>query len=187
MKLHQTLTNHLLIAMPALEDPNFSHTVTYICEHSEDGAMGIVLNRPLDLPLSDVLEHLEIPILDPRLSQQHVFLGGPVDMERGFVVHTPVGEWDSSMTVSADIGVTTSRDILQAIARGEGPERYRIALGYAGWGSGQLESELGENSWLSTPATPELLFATPPEQLWQAAASELGIDMTLLSQETGHA
>lgn len=183
------LTDQLLIAMPRLDDPNFSHTVTYVCEHNDEGAMGIVINRPLDggLHLSDILEHLDIQVEDPRLHDQPVFSGGPVETERGFVIHTPTGRWDSSLHVTPEIGITTSRDILEAIARDEGPAQYRVALGYAGWGAGQLEQELSENTWLSTPATDSLLFDTDHDQLWEAAASQLGIDPRLLSGEAGHA
>ncbi len=180
------LTNHFLIAMPNLCDPNFFHTVTYICMHNEEGAMGIVINRPMDVDLGDVLEHMEIEADDPRANRLPIFEGGPVQRERGFVIHQPAGQWDAMLTISEDLGITTSRDILNAIANGRGPNKVLIALGYAGWGAGQLEQEMAENAWLSTPADQHIIFNTPPEQRWQAAASRLGVDLTLLSSDAGH-
>lgn len=183
-----SLKNQFLIAMPGLEDPNFSRTVTYICDHSDEGAMGIVINRPTELHLSDVLEHMGIPGADPRSAEQIVYQGGPVEEERGFVLHTPRnGGWKSSIQVTEQIGITTSRDILEAMARGEGPARSLIALGYAGWAAGQLEAEIQQNSWLSGPAQAEVLFDLPPAQRWEAAAKLLGVDMALMSTDAGHA
>lgn len=180
------LINHFLIAMPGLADPNFFHTVTYICEHDADGAMGIVINRPLDLTLSEILVHMEITAT-PETATLPVFQGGPVQTERGFVVHAPLGNWDATLQVSDEIGVTASQDVLASIASGQGPRRALIALGYAGWGAGQLEQEMADNVWLSGPATPEVLFDTPVEKRWEAAAGLLGVDLTLLSSDTGHA
>lgn len=183
-----SLKNQFLIAMPGLEDPNFSRTVTYVCDHDERGAMGIVVNRPSELHLSDVLEHMGIENHDPWAADQIVFLGGPVQEERGFVLHMPrEGGWKSSIAVTDDIGITTSRDILEAMARGEGPHRSLVALGYAGWGAGQLEDEIRQNTWLSGPAEPEILFNTPPAKRWDAAARLLGVDLSLLSTDAGHA
>jgi len=181
------LTNHLLIAMPNLQDPNFEHTVTYICEHNENGAMGIVVNRPIDINLGEVFEQMEIPVSAPELAQARVFLGGPVEEQRGFVLHTHPADWDSSLKVSEQLSVTTSRDILEAMARGEGPSHALIALGYAGWGSGQLEQEILDNAWLSVPAEQAILFDLPPEKRWEAAAKLLGVDLNILSNESGHA
>ena len=181
------LTNHFLIAMPALDDPNFAQTVTFVCEHNEDGAMGIVINRPTDLTLGELFDHLEIEPQDPKVAAQNVFLGGPVQRERGFVLHHPEGAWDSSLRISEQISITTSKDILAAIARAEGPPQYLIALGYAGWGPGQLEAEMGENSWLSGPADPAVLFERESAQRWRAAAALLGVDLALLSPVSGHA
>ena len=181
------LTNHLLIAMPNLQDPNFEHTVTYICEHNENGAMGIVVNRPIDINLGEVFEQMEIPVSAPELAQAKVFLGGPVEEQRGFVLHTHPADWDSSLKVSEQLSVTTSRDILEAMARGEGPSHALIALGYAGWGSGQLEQEILDNAWLSVPAEQAILFDLPPEKRWEAAARLLGVDLNILSNESGHA
>ena len=151
MTQHASLKSQLLIAMPNLEDPNFSRTVTYICEHGEHGAMGIVLNRPTELRLSDILQHMKIDADTGPASDQIVFLGGPVEEERGFVLHTHTEPWDSTLTVDDTISITTSRDILEAMASGEGPAQTLVALGYAGWGAGQLEREIQENAWLSGP------------------------------------
>lgn len=181
------LTNHFLIAMPTLADRNFYRTVTFVCEHSSDGAMGIVINRVTDLKLGDILEQLEISNADRSLSAQPVFLGGPVQNNRGFVIHEPLGDWESTLPVTDTIGVSTSRDILAAIAENRGPDRYLVALGYAGWGAGQLERELVENSWLSGPANRAILFELPLEQRWSAAAGLVGVDLATLSSEAGHA
>ena len=181
------LKNHFLIALPSLGDQNFSHTVTYICDHSEDGAMGIVLNRPTQLQLTDVLNHMNIADSGTTTSTQKIYSGGPVEEERGFVLHTSASPWNSTMKVSEDISITTSRDILEAIASGSGPERSFLALGYAGWGAGQLEKELKEDSWLSGPTDSNIIFDLPADQRWQAAASLLGVDLNLISSVTGHA
>jgi putative transcriptional regulator len=182
-----SLRNHLLIAMPSLEDPNFFHTVTYICEHNAEGALGIVINRPTDISLAELLQQLDIspePTVDTTTS---IFEGGPVHHEHGFLLHTPIGHWNASLPVTEQVALTTSRDILEAIAQGDGPERYLVALGYAGWGPGQLEEELAANAWLSGPATLSLLFDTPEEKRWEEAAALLGVDLHLLSSDTGHA
>jgi len=181
------LTNQFLIAMPGLMDPNFYHTVTYICAHNEDGAMGIVINRPLDMALGDVLAQMELEPADHRVSQQPVYHGGPVQTDRGFVLHEPLSRWESSINVNDAVGVTTSRDILQAIARGGGPKESLVALGYAGWSAGQLEQEIRDNAWLSGPAEADVIFRTPCEKRWETAAALLGVDLSLLSQEIGHA
>lgn len=182
-----SLKNQLLIAMPSLQDPNFSRTVTYICEHGDHGAMGIVLNRPTELRLADVLKHMEIEGGMGEAGEQIVYLGGPVEEERGFVLHTDPAAWDSTLQVNDDISITTSRDILEAMARGAGPSHTLVALGYAGWGAGQLEREMQDNAWLSGPADPSILFDLPPDQRWEAAARLLGVDVNLLSSEAGHA
>ncbi|GAB4345898.1 MAG: YqgE/AlgH family protein [Gammaproteobacteria bacterium] len=181
------LTNHFLIAMPTLEDPNFARTVTYICEHNEEGAMGIVINRPLDLHLGDVLSHMDLKPKGEQVAQQSVLLGGPVQRERGFVLHSPASDWDATLRINERIGVTTSRDILAAIAEGEGPEHALVALGYAGWAPGQLEQEMADNAWLSGPADYEILFELPFHARWEAAALSLGVDLHTLSDEVGHA
>ena len=183
----QYLNNQFLIAMPGLEDPNFFHSVTYICEHNDEGALGLVVNRPLDMQLGEILQHVQLSQAEPEARQIQVHLGGPVQQDRGFILHEPLGEWDATLKVTDRIGITSSMDILQAIARNEGPERTLITLGYAGWGAGQLEQEMAENAWLSGPAHPDILFDTPDEERWKAAAASLGIDLDLLSGETGHA
>lgn len=187
MNATASLKNQLLIAMPNLQDPNFSRTVTYICEHGEHGAMGIVLNRPTELRLADVLRHMDIAEDLGAAGEQIVYLGGPVEEERGFVLHTDGAVWDSTLPVEDDISITTSKDILEAMARGEGPTRTLVALGYAGWGAGQLEQELQQNAWLSVPTDKSILFDLPPDQRWEAAARLLGVDVNLLSSEAGHA
>lgn len=182
-----SLTNHFLIAMPGLQDPNFSRTVTYVCEHTEHGAMGIVINRPIEIQLGEVLEQLDIVVRSPEAAGATVYLGGPVQTDRGFVIHCGPLEFDSTLRIAADIRVTTSRDVLEAIAEGRGPAQSLIALGYAGWGSGQLEDELSANAWLNGPASDDIIFNLPPTQRWQAAAQLLGVDLNLLSGEAGHA
>jgi len=181
------LNNHFLIAMPSLKDPNFSQTVTYICEHSADGAMGIIINRPMDFHLDEVFEHMGVDSDCSEVNTEVVYAGGPVQKERGFVLHKPVGQWDSSLNISSDIAVTTSRDVLEAMAAGSGPEEHLVALGYAGWGEGQLEREMADNAWLSGPMTPELMFHTPVEQRWSSAAALLGVNIQLMSDQVGHA
>ena len=182
-------TDQFLIAMPALDDPNFSQTVTYVCAHNDEGAMGVVVNGPMEITLGEVLEQREItpePMAKVDL-ERPVYYGGPVQMDRGFVLHTPMGIWDSMLAVTNRIGLATSRDILEAIARGEGPEHYLITLGYAGWGAGQLEQEMSDNSWLSGPATQRILFDLPAEARWREAARQIGIDIDLLTGQAGHA
>lgn len=187
MNATASLKNQLLIAMPNLHDPNFARTVTYICEHGEHGAMGIVINRPTDLRLADVLQHMQIEGGMGAAGEQIVYLGGPVEEERGFVLHTHTEPWDSTLAVNGEISITTSRDILEAMARGEGPEHTLVALGYAGWGAGQLEREMQQNAWLSGPVDQSILFELPADQRWEAAAGLLGVDLHLLSTDAGHA
>lgn len=181
------LTNHFLIAMPGLRDGNFFHTVTYICEHNEAGAMGIILNRPTDIHLGDILKQLEIDTSNMENGGPMIYVGGPVQTERGFLIHSSGKEWASTLQITPRISVTTSRDVLDAIAHGEGPENVFIALGYAGWAGGQLEDELSANAWLSGPASEQIIFELPAEQRWEAAAKLLGVDLNLLSSEAGHA
>lgn len=182
------LTNHFLIAMPGLHDPNFEKTVTYICEHSTThGAMGIVVNTPIDIHMSEILNQLHIEQTLSQDEDSSIYLGGPVSSDRGFVLHESTSTWDSTLVVQEGISITTSRDILQAIARGEGPDKRLLALGYAGWSPGQLEEELSANAWLCGPADNSIIFDLPASQRWQAAASDLGVDLSLLSTETGHA
>ena len=183
-----SLENHFLIAMPSLHDPFFRRSVTYICEHSADGAMGLVINNPIDINVGDLLKKIDIDSdkLVPQ-SNNMVFSGGPVQTDRGFVLHSPQPGWSSSLQLSNDLMVTTSKDILQAIANNDAPEHYLIALGYSGWTAGQLEKELAENSWLTIPASKELLFDTEPSLRWEKAAQILGVNMQQISGDIGHA
>ncbi len=181
------LTNQFLIAMPGLADPYFYHSVAYICAHNEDGAMGIVINRPLELSLDDVLQQMSMSTQDQQIGQMPVYQGGPVQTDRGFVLHHPIQKWDHCIEISRDIGIATSRDILAAIAEGKGPEKTLIALGYAGWGAGQLEKEMQDNAWLSAPADNSIIFNTPIENRWTEAAALAGVDLSKLSTNIGHA
>ncbi len=181
------LANHFLIAMPSLEDGNFSKSVTYICEHDENGALGITINRASEISLQEILLQLQITSVIDEVNNQTILNGGPVQIDRGFILHSPAGNWESSLKVTDTIAVTTSQDIMQSIANNQGPEKALIALGYAGWGPGQLEYEMSENTWLSCPATADIIFNTPIEKRWTAAAMLLGIDLQLLSNQTGHA
>ncbi len=186
-----SLCNHFLIAMPRLNDPNFEKTVSYICEHNEEGAMGIVINRPTELTFADLCEQLDIEITDTDTMNYPIFDGGPVEMDRGFILHSPVGEWESTLSVTKDIGLTMSQDIIQAIADGydsdnKPPENFIITLGYAGWGEDQIEYEISENAWLNVPASSDILFHTSVENRWTAAAASLGINLEQLSTDIGH-
>jgi putative transcriptional regulator len=181
------LTNQFLIAMPGLVDPNFYHTVTYICVHNDEGAMGIVINRPLDMALGEVLEQMDMKPSDKKVELLPVYHGGPVQRDRGFVLHEPLSQWQSSVNIDNSVGVTTSRDILEAIASGGGPKESLVALGYAGWSAGQLEQEIMDNAWLSGPAESEVIFKTPCEKRWETAAALLGVDINFLSPDIGHA
>jgi putative transcriptional regulator len=181
------LTNHFLIAMPAMTDSNFAQTVTFIWEHNADGALGIVINRPLQMRLADVFEQLKMPTVPGVSGHQPVLQGGPVQTDRGFVVHHAGGEWEHTRRVSSRIQVTTSPDILGAMARGGGPDTALVALGYAGWAAGQLESEIVQNAWLTAPCDERILFDMPYEQRWLAAGRLLGIDLATISPHAGHA
>lgn len=183
----ECLRDHFLLAMPCLTEGIFSQSITYICEHGESGAMGIVINRPLDLSVSEIFEHLQITT-DSDFSAEPVMAGGPVQMDHGFVLHRLCDKsWEASLKITAEITLTTSRDILRAIAIGEGPRDHLIALGYAGWSAGQLEQELADNSWLTLPGSSDVIFSTPFDQRLGAAAAQLGIDMNLISGQAGHA
>jgi putative transcriptional regulator len=181
------LTHHFLIAMPAMADPHFAHTLTFVCEHNEDGALGIVVNRPIDMTLSALFEQIEVPLDDAALRATPVHFGGPVQVDRGFVLHRPLGNWQSTLAISDDLGLTTSKDVLEAVGRGEGPRDVLVSLGYAGWTAGQLEHELSQNAWLTVEADADLMFAMPAEQRLPAAIKLLGIDFSPLSGDVGHA
>jgi putative transcriptional regulator len=180
------LTHHFLIAMPALADPFFSKTLTYICEHSDQGALGLVVNRPIDLTLKDLLDQLDISSDDQTVRGLPIMFGGPIQLDRGFVLHQPVGDWQSTMVVHDKVGLTTSLDILRAIASGESPKELLIALGYSGWAPGQIEHELSQNTWLTVPASPNIIFELPVEDRLTAAMRLLGVDLSRLSDEVGH-
>jgi putative transcriptional regulator len=187
MKDTNSLANHFLIAMPNLADANFARSVTLICEHSEEGTMGVVINRLMDLHLGEIFEQLGIETKPESHADTAVYFGGPVQNNRGFVLHEPLGNWESTLSVTDKFGVSTSRDILEAIAENRGPEKFMVALGYAGWGAGQLEREIAENSWLSGPASRDIIFDLPAEHRWKAAAQLVGVDLSTLSGEAGHA
>ena len=181
------LTGHFLIAMPSLNDGFFNQAVTYICEHDENGSFGIIINQQTGITLKQIAKEMAIETEDNYDDKQLVFIGGPVDQGRGFILHRPVGNWQSSLKVNNNIALTTSKDILMAIVKNEGPEDNIVALGYAGWAAGQLDNEMASNTWLSCPADQQIIFNTPVEERWKAAAKLIGIDLSLLSSDTGHA
>lgn len=181
------LTNQLLIAMPYMGDPNFSQTVALICDHSSKGALGLILNKPLPMRMGEIFEQLEIKLGQGSLRERQVLRGGPMQTDRGFVVHRPSGEWDSTLKVSDALHVTTSRDILAAMAIGEGPMEAFVALGYAGWDGGQLEQEIRANAWLSAPVDLGLIFELPFESRWEAAGRLLGVELSRISPTGGNA
>ena len=187
METTGTLANQLLIAMPGMADPNFSSTVTLICEHNDEGALGIVINRPLNLKLGGLFEQLQLENPDSAALDHPVLMGGPVGPERGFVLHDTSHQYENSLAVSSEICLTLSRDVIDALASGRGPEKSLVALGYAGWEAGQLEAEMMANSWLNVPATIEIVFDMPFAERWAAAAQALGVDLALLSPDAGHA
>lgn len=183
----ESLEDHLLIAMPALKDSYFDKTVTYICEHNDEGAMGLIINLPVSVTVNQLLSQLDEDLPhNPKLGQQ-VLTGGPVSTDRGFVLHSPQKGWSSSLSLSDDVMITTSKDILIALGSEKAPEKYMVTLGYAGWGPGQLEEEIQANSWLTTRSDNDILFNTPIEQRWQKAAEKLGVNIAHLSSDVGHA
>ncbi|MDP3212291.1 YqgE/AlgH family protein [Methylotenera sp.] len=189
---NMNLTGHFLIAMPNLTDPYFAKSVTFICTHNQDGAMGIVINRPTDMSYETLFEKINIKLEDTAIANDPVLYGGPVQPERGFVLHEPFGDWDSSITINEKTSLTTSKDILEAVAVGAGPKKLIFSLGYAGWTPNQLEQEIVQNSWLSVQAKDietlnKILFETPHEEQLNAAISLLGFDPAMLSDVAGHA
>ena len=170
-----------------MTDPHFANSLTYVCEHNPEGALGIVINKPIDMTLSALFEQIDIPLSDLALRQSPVHFGGPVQIDRGFVLHRPLGNWQSTLAVSDALGLTTSKDVLEALARGEGPTDVLVSLGYAGWSAGQLEQELAQNAWLTVDADADVLFGVPPDRRLPAAMSRLGIDFSRLSDGAGHA
>ncbi|GAB3369392.1 YqgE/AlgH family protein [Spongiibacter taiwanensis] len=182
-----SLKNHFLIALPSLREGIFAHSITYLCEHDEEGAMGLIINRPLDMSVDQVLEQLELKE-HRHTHAEPVYAGGPVHTDRGFVLHRRGREqWDATLDVSSEISLTSSLDILDAIARDSGPQQSLIALGYAGWGPGQLEAELAENTWLTLPAEDAILFEVPADKRVDAALAKLGISFIQLGSDSGHA
>jgi putative transcriptional regulator len=181
------LTQHFLIAMPAMVDPHFARTLTLVCEHNENGALGIVVNRPTDMNLQGLLEQVKILPDRDNFKGVPVHFGGPVQVDRGFVLHSPAGAWQSTLTIGSTMGLTTSKDILEAVARGNGPEQILVTLGYAGWAPGQLEHELAQNAWLTAAARNDILFDLPAEERLPAAMQLLGVDYANLSDVAGHA
>lgn len=182
------LDDHFLIAMPSMQDPNFTRAVAYVCQHNDDGAMALVINRTAGFRLGDILDELNLKAASDAAGDKPVLIGGPVQGERGFVLHVPDDRtWDSSLDIAADMRLTTSRDILAAIADDRPPERMLFALGYAGWGAGQLERELLDNAWLTVKADRRTLFDLPADERWQAAIALVGIDFTQLSGVAGRA
>jgi len=181
------LTHHFLIAMPAMTDPYFARTLTYICEHGEQGALGLVVNRPIDMTLGALFERLSLKLEDREVADAPVYFGGPVQTDRGFVLHSPPGDWHSTLRVKDVMALTTSRDILEAVGRGEGPKRLLVSLGYAGWSPGQLEYEIAQNAWLTVEARDSIVFDLPAEERLAAAMELLGLDYARLADVAGHA
>ena len=196
------LTNQFLIAMPGMGDGNFSGAVVYLCEHTADGALGLVINKPIDITLQNLFDKVELPLAPGTLGQQSVYFGGPVQTERGFVLHEAMpdadrpgdgphpgphpGPYNSTLKIPGGLQMTTSKDVLEALAQGRGPRRLLVTLGYSGWGAGQLEAELGRNGWLTVDAVPEIIFDTPVELRYERAIALLGFDPRMLSAEAGH-
>jgi putative transcriptional regulator len=185
------LTNQFLIAMPGMVDETFSGAVVYLCEHSEKGALGLMINKPVDIRLRNLFEKVDLSLESSELAEQPVFFGGPVQTERGFVLHERQADgtspFSSTLSVPGGLEMTTSKDVLEAMAQGAGPRRVLVTLGYSGWATGQLEDELSRNGWLTVDAVPEIIFDTPVEQRYERALGLLGIDPRMLSQEAGHA
>ena len=181
------LTNQFLIAMPGMADEAFAGTVVYLCEHNDNGALGLVINKPISLTLGNLFEKVELSPPAEPLADSPVYYGGPVQTDRGFVLHRPVGQWQSTLAVNDEVGLTSSRDILVAMGRQGQPSEVLVTLGYAGWGAGQLESELAQNGWLTVRADPSIVFSLPPEERLAAAMLALGIDFAHLAEDAGHA
>ncbi len=181
------LTHHFLIAMPAMQEGVFAGTLTYVCEHNENCALGIVVNRPISLTLAEMFDQINIPLHQPRLEKMPVYFGGPVQTERGFVLHDTRDNYQSTLHIKNKLALTTSRDILEAMGEGHGPHNMLVTLGYAGWDQGQLEHEIAENTWLTVPASEHILFELPPEERLPAAMALLGVNYISLSEDAGHA
>jgi putative transcriptional regulator len=192
------LANHFLIAMPSMHDPVFGGSVVYVCEHNENGALGVVINKPTDMTMQALFEHIELKLeigiggfgdfgATPPIAVKPIMFGGPVQDDRGFVLHTPRGNYSSSLRVTEDVAFTTSIDVLEAVASGDGPHQMMVSIGYSGWGAGQLEDEIARNGWLTVGADPRIMFDLPIEERYVAAIKLLGIDPLMLAAEAGHA
>jgi putative transcriptional regulator len=181
------LTHHFLIAMPNMVDPYFAKSLTYICEHNDQGALGVVINRPIDLSLQALFERINLAFEAQDLRDVPVYFGGPVQTDRGFVLHQPVGKWHSTLKVRGSLGLTTSKDILEAVGNGSGPAKLLVTLGYSGWAAGQLEHELAQNAWLTVEAGEQIIFDLPAEERLPAAMELLGVNFASLSEDAGHA
>lgn len=181
------LTGHFLIAMPAMADRNFARTLTLVCEHNDQGALGVIVNRPIDMSLEDLFERIDMTLDSPRFQSQPVYFGGPVQTDRGFVLHRPVGEFQSSIDIGNGLALTSSRDVLQSLGGENEPDEVLVTLGYAGWQAGQIEWELSQNAWLTVRADPQIIFGLPPEERLIAAMQLLGVDFASLSEVAGHA
>lgn len=190
-KAQMDLTNQFLIAMPGMGDDTFSGAVVYLCEHNDNGALGLVINKPIELDLNGLFEKVDLELKRDDLQHAPVFFGGPVQTERGFVLHEPLdaegGHYNATLAIRGGLEMTTSRDVLEALSHGAGPRKLLVTLGYSGWGAGQLEEEIGRNGWLTVDAQPELIFDTPVAQRYERALALLGVDPRMLSQEAGHA
>jgi len=187
-------TNQFLIAMPGLREGTFAGTVIYMCEHTDKGALGLVINKPIDIKLKNLFEKVELTLDREDLAEAPVYFGGPVQTERGFVLHEALdgaegeaGHYNSSLRIPGGLEMTTSKDVLEALSNGAGPKKVLVTLGYSGWGAGQLEDEMSRNGWINVSAEPGIIFDTPFEQRYDKALSLLGIDANMLSQEAGHA
>ncbi|MFP5391613.1 MAG: YqgE/AlgH family protein [Gammaproteobacteria bacterium] len=184
------LANHFLIAMPSMDDPIFGGTVVFICEHNDKGVLGVIINKPTDMTMEVLFERIDLKLADGLHStvvNEPIMFGGPVQDDRGFVLHTPGARYSSSLTVTNEVAFTTSIDVLEAVANGNGPQRLLVSIGYSGWSPGQLEEEIGRNGWLTVPADPHVLFDLPIEERYNAAIKLLGIDPMMLASEAGHA
>jgi putative transcriptional regulator len=192
MSKHQmALTNQFLIAMPGMADDTFAGAVVYLCEHNDKGALGLVINKPISLTLGNLFEKVDLSLDDEDLAARPVFFGGPVQTERGFVLHEPLddegGHYNATLAVPGGLEMTTSRDVLEALSNGAGPKKLLVTLGYSGWAAGQLEEEIGRNGWLTVDAEPGIIFETPIEERYDKALALLGIDPRMLSTDAGHA
>lgn len=186
MTVKNYLKNNFLIAMPSMQGDGFSKSVTYLCQHDKYGALGLVINKQHSMKMSAIFDQLSIKALSLEVAETALFVGGPVQPERGFVLHSPVGNWNSTLKVNEEFALTSSKDILEAIAENRGPEKWLVALGYAGWEAGQLEKEIQRNAWLHSEAEAHIIFEEPLTQRWELAGHRVGVDISLMSTDAGH-